>query len=195
MNVALKIGDFVDFIEPDAGAVSVPREPSRWFLVRVHPLTERRVHAKLTERGVSCYVPLIPRRVVVARAFAWQKPIVRRVQVPLFPGLVFVPDFDVDIPRLRLLAAGVVGLLHLEERPASLRAQDVADIRAIEARLSVPLSSLKRGDLVRIRDGSPFAMWTGRIDRLDDKGRLRVLIDAIKREVAVELSSHQVEPA
>jgi transcription antitermination factor NusG len=194
MNAMLKIGDFVDFVEPEESPAAVSVNPARWFLIRVHPLIERRVQRKLTQRGVSCYVPQYPKQVSVARQFPWQKPIVQRRIVPLFPGLVFVPDVDADIAHLRRLADGVVGFLYVSERPARVSHDDMEDIRAIESRQCVPVSALRKGSTVRIREGSPFAMWTGRIERLDDRGRLRVLIDVIKREVAVELSSHQVEP-
>lgn len=197
----LKIGDFVDVVERNAVA-SVPVSPDRWMLVRVHPNRERQVHDRLTASGICCYVPQFPRCVTVSRRFAWQQPIIQRRSTPVFPGLAFVPDFDADMARLRFLSDGVAGLLFVDGRAASLSSADVEAIRAIEADLSTPLSEARRrhhvfavGDRVRVRDGSPFAMWTGRIDRLDGKGRLRVLIAAIKREVTVELSSHQVEPA
>ncbi len=193
----LKIGDFVDVIPPMA-SVSVPIAPERWMLLRVNPSRERRVHERLTERGVCCYAPHFPRRITVSRRFAWQRPIVQQRMVPVFPGLVFVPDFDADVVRLRSYSDGIAGLLFVDRRAASLSTANVDAIRSIEAHLSTPVSTARAyavGDRVRVRDGSPFAMWTGRIDRLDGKGRLRVLIAAIKREVAVDLSSHQVEPA
>lgn len=194
MTAMLKIGDFVELVEPDDLRASVPTRPAHWSLIRVRPLIERRVQRQLTERGVSCSVPQYLKRVSVSRQFPWQKPIVQRRIVPLFPGLVFVPEVEADVSHLRGLADGLVGFLYIGERPARISDRDMDDIREIERRQCMPVSALRRGSKVRIREGSPFAMWTGRIERLDDHGRLRVLIDVIKREVAVDISSHQVEP-
>lgn len=195
----LKIGDFVEFTEP-VPAPAVPVQPARWYILRVHPLCELRVQDKLTARGASCYAPRYPKQMTIPRRFVWQRPIVQRRMVPLFPGIVFVPDFDADLARLKALSDGVAGYLHFGDRVASIDHGLMADVMGLEERLCIPRSQRQRSDLrpgmmVRIRDGSPFAMWTGRIERLDDKGRLRVLIDIVKREVAVELFSHQVEPA
>ena len=197
----LKIGDVVGIVEMNEQP-SVPVAPDRWCAITVHPQRERRVRDRLLDRGLCCYAPFFPRRVTIVRRQAWQRPIQQTRTAPLFPGLVFVPDFDArDMLLLRSLADGVVNYLRLGERPATLSSAMIDDIRAIEQSLNVPLRAakaryhrFKAGDLVRVRDGSPFAMWVGRVDRLDCKGRLRVLISAIEREVAVELSSHQVEP-
>lgn len=195
----LKIRDYVDHVEVVAPAV--PAQPGRWYILRVHPLCELRVQDKLTARGANCYAPRYPKQMTIPRRFTWQRPIVQRRMVPLFPGIVFVPDFDADLARLKALSDGVAGFLHFGDRIASLSSQLMADVMGIEESLCLPLAQKKQvtrglavGMRVRIRDGSPFEMWTGRIERLDGRGRLRVLIDGIKREVAVEMSSHQVEP-
>jgi len=193
-----KIGDVVGAVASETAMPAVASEPDRWLLLRVHPQTERRVHEKLTRRGICCYAPSYPCEVTVRRTYTWQKPIVQRRIKPLFPGLVFVPDLDVSMDRLKAISDDVAGLLIYAGIPLAARPKDMHDIRRIEQELNQPRSARRRrmavGDMVRIRDDGPFAMWTGRIERLDDRGRLRVLIEFIKREVAVDLSSHQVEP-
>lgn len=201
MNMAVyKIGDYVDTIDLAEAVVDVPI-PDYWFFVRVHPLMERRASDLLHRQGICCYAPTFEHQVKVNRRWTqWTLTKTKRVRSPLFPGIIFVPDFDADVPRLKSISQDVVGLLKFGEFPARLSAELFRAVRELERTMGVPLSKRKqewkRGDLVRVKFDAhnPFAMWTGRFDRLDGKGRLRVLLTAASREVPVVLSEDQVEP-
>ena len=190
----LCIGDYVD---PAPEPVRMVAMPSCWFILRTHPLKEFKVSDKFEDNGVSFYLPSFVRLFARhARCGSAGSRISRRAA--LFPGLMFIPDFEVA--RLGWLKSfgGVAGLLHLGEHPARLTPELIGSVRAIEVDLRLPRGQrcprYANGDQVRIIRG-PFEGWKGRIGRFDGKGRIRVLIEAIKRESPVDVTEDQVEPA
>lgn len=193
MRKVWEIGD-------DAGTVTAPRWhdesvpiPKVWCLLRVHPNRERKVERDLQLRALSYTLPMYPREVSIGRR-GGNAP-TRLVETPLFPGIIFIPDFDATITNFRGID-GVSGFLHFGTRLAMARPSIMQELRNLCVELRVPRSKRERlyqtGQLVRINDGA-FQGWSGRIERLDEHGRLRILIDAIKRGVPVELSETQVE--
>lgn len=203
MNMAVyHIGDFVDFLpleEPPA----TPVKPAFWYLLRVHPNLEFRVMDGFARHGISAHLSTFPQQQKIHDQFGLGRVRTRTVTRPLFPGLIFVPDFEADLERLKLID-GVVAFLQLR-RPEHDRDDVVAklstalfdDVRRLEAFLAVPRSKraamFAKGDLVRINEGH-FEGWTARFDGLEDGGRIRVLIDAMKRGLAVKIAESQVEP-
>jgi len=73
-------------------------------------------------------------------------------------------------------------------------------VQVLEKTMGIPLSQVKRsfkpGDPIRVKwhPNNPFAMWGGRFERLDGKGRLRVLLAGLSREVPVTLPEDLIEP-
>jgi transcription antitermination factor NusG len=53
---------------------------------------------------------------------------------------------------------------------------------------------LRKGQMVRLVNG-PFADALGVLDRLDNKGRVEVLLDIMGKGVRVRLQTEWVEPA
>lgn len=192
-NVSLlKIGDFVDVLDITRPLTELP-VPREWYLLRVHPNRERVVRAAFDARDVCCYLPTFFKRSAVpgnARG--------RNTEVPLFPGLIFVPDFEADLERLKHINEHAAGFVKFGPRTASVNAKAIVYIRELERAAQLPQSQRRRfmvGQGVRVIDqGNPFAYWCGRIDRLDGKGRLRVLLNLLGREVPVDMTEDQVEP-
>lgn len=191
-----KKGEFVDMIERPIERLEVSM-PSRWYALRVHPNKEAKVMRTFHQRNISAYLPLVTRDEVATRhcrGFSYK--FNRRVTAPLFSGLIFIPDFECGDDHV-LRVDGVVGLLRFGDWTAYLTPKLYADVRAIEAGSNIPLSKRKRlyeiGQLVRVVDG-PFAAFDGRIERLDSRGRLSVLVDVFKRMTPLELEEGQIEP-
>lgn len=190
---------FVDLMENIRA--EVPVTPARWYVLRVHPNREQVVMRDLRRRHMSCYLPLYPNYVPVGRRRpgAKDKRPKRLVMTPLFPGLIFIPDFEANAEKFRSID-GTAGFLKFGAHAAFARADMMRTIRIFEAAANVPRSQRrvvkpahKLGDTVMLRDGV-FEGWTGRIDRLDAKGRLRILIDCLKRGVSVEADETQIVP-
>ena len=189
----LSIGEYVG---PAPEPVRMVPLPACWFILRTRPLREFKVRDVFEDNGVSFYLPVFTRRIARYVRHGRSPHHVDR-RAPLFPGLMFIPDFEVS--RLAWLKSfgGVAGMLHLGGHPARLTTAVIANVRAIEAELARPLAEQKRryaiGQPLRITGGY-FEGWKGRITRLDGKGRIRVLLEAVKREIPVEITEDQVEP-
>ena len=183
----LQIGDFVGFM--DSCDVSLPI-PKLWYLLRIQPNREMNVHDRLVDRGISSYLPKEKRSV----RGTWSRRVLRTM--PIFPGILFVPDFDADVRRLKALADGIIGFVMFGERAAYAAPDTMQKIRKVEIDLDVPPSQRPRmfhlTQKVRVIDG-PFDMWEGTIERLDSHGRLRVLLNVLERETPVEMDESQIE--
>lgn len=194
--VQLEKGAFVDFIERPVERLEVPM-PSRWFVLRAHPGRETKVLKTLRRRGISCSFPMYPRQeTVVRRRSGYEVRMKRTVVTPLFPGMIFVPDFECSAGVFDDIE-GLSGFLHFGDWRAYLTPKDYAEVQAINAVACTPHSKRERmfatGELVRVVDG-PFASFSGRIERLDSKGRLSVLVDLFKRMIPVQFNEGQLEP-
>jgi transcriptional antiterminator NusG len=186
MTALYNIGDFVGYAPPPVAEVPIPK---LWYMIRVMPNREFAVQDKLLARGVCAYVP----RETWSQRTAWNR---RRIcEKPIFDGVIFVPDFDADIRRLRGYADGLVGFVRFGDRAASAGRQVMDAIHRIEERLRLPLGKRKlaAGQQVRVISG-PFGYFEGMIERLDSHGRLKVLLHVFERQVSVELEETQIEP-
>ncbi|MBN8972934.1 MAG: hypothetical protein J0H51_13065 [Rhizobiales bacterium] len=189
-------GQFVDVIARPVERLEVPL-PSCWYVLRTHPGKERKVLTSLRREDVNFYFPTFPREeTVVRRRYGYEVKVKRTVTTPLFPGMIFVPDFECERVNLAVVE-GCSGFLWFGDWKAYLKPTAIADIVAINAVANVPRSKreamFKAGQLVRIVDG-PFASFNGRIERLDSKGRLSVLVDLFKRMTPVMFEAGQLEP-
>lgn len=209
LGAGYKIGDVIDYVDRFTGHRDATPIPALWYLLRVHPNRERKVERDLKKRGLAYYLPDHPCIVPIGRRGATMR--TRRVDRPLFPGLIFIPDFEASLTKFRGID-GVAGFLHFGERVAFVRHRvdrklldakgnelclSMVDLVHLVAILHVPISKraakFKSGELVRITQG-PLADRAGRIERLDDRGRIKILLDATSRSISVELNEAQIEP-
>lgn len=186
MTALYSIGSFVGMVER-----ALPREPQSaklWYLLRLHPNYDMKAERQLRERGVVVYVPKEKRSFKVCHS----KRVLR--DAPIFPGGMFIPDFEADLMRLKSIAAGIGGFVRYGAEPIRISLHWMDRIRAFEAKCQVAprLRKFVVGQEIRVTNG-PFEMWEGRIAKLDRHHRLSVLINAIAGEVSVELDEDQVE--
>jgi transcription elongation factor/antiterminator RfaH len=169
-------------IEATPAAHPAAEEGPRWRLVRA--LTGREVFAaeQLERQGFATFLPKQLKTVRHAR----------KVRVALgayFPGYLFV---EIDLARDRWRSVnGTLGVSHLvgaEERPTPVpRGVVEALIEAADARGVLTGPPLSAGQKVRIIAGA-FADKLAVIERLDDAGRVRVLLEVINRQVSVSVA-------
>lgn len=183
----LKIGDFAGYM--DSCDVSLPI-PKLWYLLRIQPNREMTTEDRLRARGVSTYLPKEKRTV----KGTWSRRVLRIV--PLFPGLLFVPDFEADMRRLRNLCDGIIGYVKFGDHAAAATPKTMASLRQLEAVTDLPPSQRARayaiGQIIRVVDG-PFEYFEGRIERLDSHNRLSVALTIFERETPVMLDEGQIE--
>ena len=162
----------------------------RWFLVHSLPKSERRAELHLGAQGFRTHFPTIHKTIRHARQL-------RTVRAPLFPRYIFLV---LDLGRDRWLSVrstvGVSSLFTCENRPVPVPEGVVEALieRTDEANLTLFNTGLVTGQSVRILSG-PFADFVGTLERLDDAGRVRVLLDMMGTAVPVALRRSAICPA
>ena len=112
-----------------------------------------------------------------------------RLQLPLFPGYVFVRLALRD--RLRVLEIpGVVRLVGFDGHPTPLPIEDIEAIRTCLARRQShgATSVRERGQRVRLLSG-PLEGLTGVVLRQKNRTRFVISLELLMRSVAVEIDS------
>jgi len=169
----------------------VPRLPAEffephWYAAYTCAKHEKRVAEQFTERALENFLPQYES---VRR---WRD---RRVklQMPLFPGYVFVRLALRD--RLRALETpSVVRLVGFNGHPIALPDKEMEALRAcVEARLAAePHAYLTVGRRVRIKTG-PLAAMEGVLIRKKNRYRVVLSLDLIARSAAVEVDAADVQ--
>lgn len=158
-----------------------------WYATYTRSNHEKRAAEQLEQRAIQHFLPSY------ATVRRW-KDRRKRLELPLFPGYVFV-----RIPlqeRLRVLSIpGVVRLVGFDGRPAALPDAEIETLRMVLARrLRVaPYPYLSAGRKVRITRG-PLEGMEGVLVRQKGQVRLVISLDLIRQSALVEVDSCDVEP-
>jgi transcription antitermination factor NusG len=174
-------------LAPFAKRASLERG-ERWFVARVHSSRENSAQFNLGRLGFRCFAPRVTRTVRHARKS-------RTVLAPLFPGFVII-ILDLSRDRWRTVNStfGVASLIMGVEQPIPVPHGVVEAIMTQDFGVVRSDDNLKIGQQVRILSG-PFAEALCRLVHLDDKGRVRVLLELMGTEVTAKLDRAQVAPA
>jgi len=162
----------------------------RWYLAHTLPNKEATAVMRLSAQGFRNFLPRRMKTVRHARR-------IREVNAPVFPRYIFVAlDLDRDPWRSVNGTIGVSSLFMAQDRPLPVPAGVVETLimsadRAGRLRFA---RDLRKGQMVRLVNG-PFADALGVLDRLDNKGRVEVLLDIMGKGVRVRLQTEWVEPA
>lgn len=156
-----------------------------WYAAYTRCRHEKQVVNMLDARGVEHYLPLYE------CVHTW-KDRRARVQLPLFPGYVFVHILLAD--RMRVLTApGVIRLVG-NPAPAPLPLFELEAIRNyISQRLPAePFPYITQGKRVRIKAG-PLEGLEGIVVRRKSACRVIINLDLIMRSMAVEVAMSDLE--
>lgn len=153
-----------------------------WFVLHIRPDAEVSAAARLREREVETFLPLVRRRIRHATRHH------QEVKRPLFPGYIFARF----CPELMLQAVkyshGVLRVLGHQHCPAPLPDELVDSIReriGDDGCVGLNSRALAPGDAVRITEG-PFWGWSGIFEReLSDAGRVAILIETLQQQCRV----------
>jgi transcription antitermination factor NusG len=158
-----------------------------WYVTYTCPRHEKYVAHQLTERRIGSFLPLY----TSVRCWKDRR---KRLELPLFPGYVFVQMRERD--RLEILRLpGVVQFVCFQGRPARV---PIAEIEALRQGMSgsvvvQPHPFLKVGRRVRIVNG-PLTGVEGIFVRRKDQVRIVISISLIHRSVALEIGEADVQP-
>ncbi len=172
-----------------AKAAVLPAEyfEERWYAVQTCANHEKRVLEQLNRRTVETYLPLY------ASVRRWKDRRVR-LELPLFPGYVFVRLALRD--RFQVLQApGVARLVGFGGQAAALPDQEIETLRqGLAGEMCVePHPYLKVGHRVRVRTG-PLQGLEGILVRKKKLSRFVISLDLIMRSVAAEIDVADLEP-
>lgn len=161
---------------------------ANWYAAYTYSYHEKRVAGQLRERSIAYFLPLYK---VVHR---WQNGRAADLQLPLFPGYIFVQVARAE--RIRVLEiSSVVRLVGSGTGPLAIPDSEIETLRnglssAVHAE---PYPFLTVGTRVRIRRG-PFSGAEGFLIKRSRNCRVVISIAAIMRSVAVEVHASDVEP-
>lgn len=162
----------------------------RWHVVRTLAQRERHAVRQLTNQGYRVFLPLHLKNRRHARK-------VETIAAPLFPRYLFtILDRARDRWRSINGTLGVERLLMCAGEPQPVPHGLVEKlILAANEEGTVQFDyALRQGQIVKVAAG-PFADLVGRLDRLDDKGRVSVLLEFMGGSVRVALPQTLVVPS
>jgi transcription antitermination factor NusG len=163
-------------------------EETCWYAGYTASRHEKRVAEHLSQRGVEHFLPLYQ------TIHRWNNGR-HRVQLPLFPGYIFVRLALRD--RMRVVEVpGFVRMVGFGSLPARLPDSDIEKMReALSAGvLAEPYPFLTVGTRVEIRNG-PLQGMTGILLRRQNKYRVVISVDLIMRSMVVEVEAGDVVAA
>ncbi len=165
-------------------------EEITWYVVHTCCHHEARVEERLRQRGLEVFLP----RFLMASRRRDRK---KTLQVPLFPGYLFVQDaLDAPIYHDILKLPGVVRVLGNRAGPLPVPRDTIKSIRQAVAgeRPYYPYPCLQKGKRVRVTEG-PLAGVIGLIlEAKEEKRKVVIEVDLFRRAMAVELEDEAVEP-
>ncbi len=179
-TTAITINDAIT----DENRVSGTQE--RWYAGYTVARHEKRVAEHLMLRGIEHFLPLYE------TVHHWNNGR-HRVQLPLFPGYLFVRIALEE--RLRVLEApGFVRLVGFNGRACALPEFEILRMREALTRgvLAEPHPYLTVGTRVEVRNG-PLSGLTGILLRRQNKHRVVLSIDLIMRSIVVEVAAEDVQ--
>jgi transcription antitermination factor NusG len=168
-------------------AVQDAQATPQWYAAYTRSHHEKCVADQLRTRTVEHFLPLYE----TVRNWKDRR---KRMELPLFPGYIFV-----RIPlqeRLRVLVVpGVVRLVGFDNHPAALPDDEIEALRSVLGRglRSEPHPYLTVGRKVRIARGA-LAGIEGVLVRKKGRVRLLLSIDLIRQSAMIEVDSADVGP-
>lgn len=160
----------------------------RWYLAWSLPHREAVAETHLRRQGFRSFLPRRLKAVRHARKL-------RNVNAPIFPRYLFVAlNLERDRWRSVNSTKGIVKLFMAHDRPVPVPEGIVETLIQSTDQLGRLQFALERGQKVRLVAG-PFAQSLGILDRLDDAGRVEVLLEIMGGGIRVKLAKTWVEPA
>lgn len=159
-----------------------------WFAVMSQPRHEKKIALHFAARAIEHFLPLYE------TVHRWKNQR-KRLQLPLFPGYLFVRIARTD--RLAVVQVpGVVAIVGPNGAGAPIPDDEVERIRHAVLRCGrlQPHPYLSEGHRVRITHG-PFCGMDGVLLRADQRPRLVLSVHLIQRSVALEIDEADIAVA
>jgi transcription elongation factor/antiterminator RfaH len=166
------------------------QDQERWYVVHTQPQREVQAAQQLENQDYRVFLPRFFKSRRHARKF-------ETVMAPLFPRYIFI-ILNLGRDRWRSVngTLGVDRLLMRAGEPEPVPHGLVEQLTGATAADGVVRCgpALKEGQTIRVTAG-PFAELVGKLESLDDQGRVRVLLEIMGGKIPVLLPETLVAPA
>jgi transcription termination/antitermination protein NusG len=172
---------------PQLNQAETDHSLAQWYAVYTRSRHEKIVGQQMVRGSIDHFLPLYE----TVRKWKDRR---AKVQLPLFPGYLFVRIAPRN--RLRVLQVpGVVGLVGSNGMPVALPQAEIETIRdALQHGIHAePHRYLKVGSRVRIKAGALEGL-TGILQMKKGQMRVVVAVELIMRSIAVDVDAADVEP-
>ena len=159
-----------------------------WFALETRSRHEKKVLALLEAKGVEAFLPLI------SQLHRWSDR-KKLVQVPLFPGYLFVRLDGTADARLRALETrGIVGFVGSGGKGLPIPDKQIEDIQTVLASRApcTLFPFLRAGQRVRIRGGCLDGIEGLLVARNDDRS-LVISVAPILQSIALRIEGYEIE--
>jgi transcription antitermination factor NusG len=158
-----------------------------WHVLKVKSRCERKVESQLQKKGFQAIAP------VQTQLRRWSDRL-KKVEVVLFTGYVFVSGEPAVIKPALQEDGYVLGFLQFEKKPAVLREPDVHFIKSL-AKLETPVAilpvCLAPGEQIQIVAG-PLCGYTGVVAGTAGCKRVRISIPSLQCMARVEIGAEAI---
>lgn len=174
-------------------------KPSDWYIVLTEPQQEISTVWRMHELGLELYTPIIRvKRSTLKKDRHGRKIVVVRPK-PMFPGYAFLRTnelFDLGkIEGVRGIRGFMLTGTGLERCAVRLPEQAVMAVFAKQhsehqefmRSIGGRVSPFKRGDMVRVDEGSVYSGLVAEIEKIDAKGRLEILFGMIRHTLPADM--------
>jgi len=171
----------------DPGSVQLGSSLAQWYALHTYPRHEKRVYERLGLQAIECFLPLYE------TVHRWKNGCKVRVELPLFPGYIFL-KIEPGHRYKALSLPGAVSIVGSVSGPWPLPDAEIVGLRArLQSRNFEPHPYLAIGQKVRIKSG-PLADLTGFLVRQSGGFRVVLSLALIQQSAAVEVDADDVEP-
>lgn len=203
-----EIGQFVGYVDLEPPVDIMPSPDSHYYALQTEGSREMTAQANLVIRHVPFYLPTIfkPARLPAAsHARGEDHPDVLH---PLFPRVIFISSevLDAKLDRIKSTPGMASNpFMKIGEHYVRLSPTAMQAIRYIEAgeRALYQWNKKKKladdwlpkiGDEVRFLVNQVMGHLTGRVSEVDERGRITILMEIMKRTVRVRATANQIDP-
>jgi len=161
-----------------------------WYAIYAQVRHESKVHSRLLAKSFECLLPQMER-------WSRRKDRRKKIQVPIFPGYLFVRSSLDNYEQLKILQTpGVVRIVRSEDGPLPVPDSQMSSLITLLNNASVLTVHpyLQEGMRVKIVNGALYGCEGILVRKKHEKARLVVSIDIIQQAVSVELNEDDVEP-
>jgi transcriptional antiterminator NusG len=161
-----------------------------WYAVYIQSRHEQKVYGRLLKKSIETFLPLIER-------WSRRRDRRKRINLPLFPGYLFVRTPMDAYSHLEILKTdSVVRILGNDGTPIPIPDEEIFTVQAlIKSGMSVTACAyLKEGMRVRVVNGPLVGIEGILLKTQPQKNRLVLSVDLLKESVSVEIDELDVEP-